>query len=225
MGRPKYNWDQICNEFVQGILQEDGSIWYPTLEEIAERYNIKARYLRKRAGSGTDAFVPGTTWYDLRRKHMAALEQKYREELAKARAKITVKFDEDCISAAKHGLMNVLAHFKKLQDQIVEGPDGKAIIPTMKPSELHQLSCAGLNWQKVGRLVLGETTEIRSDEVEVARVETPEPSTNPWEKAVEEMTVEEMDALDLAFSKLTGIPPLIDLARATYEDEAEGGGE
>lgn len=94
------------------------------------------------------------------------LEQRMIEEAAKARAKAAAQFDDDCLSIAKHGMMNLKAKFLDLQRAAVKGPDGKVVsMPSAKPSELHLISNSLLNFQKAGRLVLGEPTEVKDSRV------------------------------------------------------------
>lgn len=206
MSRSKYDWTKISNEFIEGILREDGSIWYPTLEDLAERYGMRAGYLRARAGAGPDGYVRGKSWYSLRSEHLARVEQLHREEAAKAKARASANFDQSCIVVARNGIAMIASWFKDAQARAVQGPDGVTAYPLIPAATLNMLSHAATNFQRLGRLALGEPSEIRADDVTVTVTE--EDEFDRLERALRQLSPEEQVAFDRAFSKLTGLPPV-----------------
>ena len=166
VARRRHDWPTIFLEFVQGYPQEDGSTRWPTLKDISDKYGIKHSQVRRRASDKTDGSPKGLNWYEHRSRYVALMEQKRLEAAAAARARAATKFDEDCLSIANHGMLNLKARFLELQAGAVKGPGGKIIsMPSAKPSELHLISNALLNFQKAGRLVLGEPTEVSDTRV------------------------------------------------------------
>ena len=64
--RPKYDWPAIRLEYVQGIARPDGSIWWPSTRELAERHSmpgdtVKNRCTNKKWRKAREAFQAQTS--------------------------------------------------------------------------------------------------------------------------------------------------------------------
>lgn len=147
--------ESIRTEYIEGIVQEDGVRRLPSMRDLASKYGVTANTISR--------------WS---RKDGWALErQKFQERLSK---EITTKridkladrattFDGDCLSAANEVLQEVT---RRLQEHMkaVQGDDEAKELAVY---HLRELSQAALNGQKLGRLALGEASEITKGSIDV----------------------------------------------------------
>ena len=147
--------DSIRTEYIEGIVREDGVRQLPSMRDLASKYGVTANTISR--------------WS---RKEGWALErQKFQERLSK---EITTKridklsdrattFDGDCLTAANEVLQEVT---RRLQEHMkaVQGDDEAKELAVY---HLRELSQAALNGQKLGRLALGEASEITKGSIDV----------------------------------------------------------
>jgi hypothetical protein len=144
------SWTVIERQFVQGLPQTDGSIYYPTLVEIRDAHRVSYSTLRRRMYEGN--------WMRKREQFQENLSKwlhvaSYDDYVEAAR-----KFDAICIEVSQKAMENILGYIDeakangKLLDQIA----------------LDRLGRSAMAFQKVGRLALGLSTEnnaTRQEEV------------------------------------------------------------
>ncbi len=145
--RKRQNWDVIKRVYIEGIPQ-DNELYFPTLEEISKTYNIPHSTTLKRCAKDD--------WTTQREMYRAKLEERSREKRIEALASKQAEFDADIFKVAQAGLMHIQGHFLKAQDKL-KASKGK------EPLAIHTLDSLSKSlerYQRIGRLALGEPTEI-----------------------------------------------------------------
>lgn len=142
MGK-KINWKAIEREFIEGILQENGVIHRPLLEELAAAHGVK--YQTVRIHSAKD------NWVEKRATYEQEMESRILEERKKKRLKAIIKFEDRCLDISNRGIAHILGHFKVIQDKgKAEGKD----ISLMPLKDLVASSRALERYQKAGCIAL-----------------------------------------------------------------------
>lgn len=142
LSRPDmYPWSAIEQHFVQGTPDATGRIHYPTINELALEFGASYNTIRKKMHKGK--------WIKKREEWQKQMQQRIWEDSLDNYVKTGQKFDASCISVAQRAMHDILKHF---QECAANG------VP-MSIGDLDRLGRASLNWQKIGRLALGLSTE------------------------------------------------------------------
>ena len=140
--------EQIRDMYVQGHVGEDGVRKYPTLRELAEKFNSSAATLSRHKNDGN--------WDD----HRAVFETKRAEDRDnKKRSEMieqAAEFDSNILILAKSLQNEIGKVMQKMSRKRQSDPDE---MPTMGASQISQLANALNVLQRTGRLALGESTE------------------------------------------------------------------
>jgi len=137
----KYNWDQIRREFIYGIKDDDGEVWFPSIQDLHERHGVSTNYLyRKKNENG---------WGEERERINKELEKKEYEKQIEL-IDNAQKFNEEMLEIITYAVQHVKSHLKNN--------------PTEEPKEikdLKRLSTTLETYQKIGRLSLGQHTDFQ----------------------------------------------------------------
>ncbi len=142
------SWEIIERQFVQGLIQQSGEIYYPTLVEMSEAHNIGYATLRRRMIEGHWMLKRDQWQRDLHKWVHAANMSEYIEAAQ--------KFDATCVQAAQKAIdsiVGILDEFIANGEQVPE-------------RTLDTLGRAIVNWQKAGRLALGLSTENQATRIQ-----------------------------------------------------------
>ncbi len=158
MGYKKYNWPLIKAEYVEGLRDEKGDLYWATYDQIGERHGVKAGNIRNVAAK--------EGWTQERDIYRAKVEQERRGRKVETLASEAAAFDSETLKIAKAGLRMIQIHFVKAAKVYQDNAN-----KPMASKELDRLSRAAERYQKIGRLSLGESTEIVSSEswLDIAR--------------------------------------------------------
>jgi hypothetical protein len=126
---------------VQGLLEVDGSLYYPSIKELEEAHGVSLIALRKKMIEGNWILKREQWQLHLHKWIHAASMENY---IAAAQ-----KFDQTCVTVAQQAMDAILHH---ISEKIKEGELPASL-------DLDRLGRAAVNWQKVGRLSLGLSTE------------------------------------------------------------------
>jgi len=148
LANDKHNWPEIKSAYVEGYVDDSGAVVWPTLDQCAQDFNVSISTLRKRAAH--------EDWSEEKNAYRQNLEQARQERKIDVLADKATKFDEQVFKAAEAGLRHVQGHFLKYQDQLIES-EGRN---PMNLRYLNDLGNALEKFQRIGRLALGEATEI-----------------------------------------------------------------
>lgn len=149
----KHDWEKAKSEYIEGIQDSAGNILFPTLQTLSERHKISFSTIRKRSAL--------EDWTTERNIFRSRLEQKRREMKSDILAGKASEFDAGVFRVTEIALSHIKAHFVaanyKLKKSEEEGEEN--LLP-MSINSLEQLSKSLERFQKIGRIVLGEPTDI-----------------------------------------------------------------
>ena len=149
----------IKEEFIYGIVDEQGQRQFPTLQHLAKRHDVVQSSLYRWASK--------EAWQRHKDHYHSKLEQELEQERIKSLVEENKRLDQNSIRIAQAMLNRVGTRLRQAMDDEQSGSDR----PGMTASELRELSNVAANAQKVGKLALGEAQEISKV---AADVTTPE---------------------------------------------------
>lgn len=144
----KHDYDPIKEDYVEGVLTDDNKITWPTLEDLAKKYDISISTLRKTSAK--------YAWTRQKNAFRADLERKRQETKQDLIAEAAAQFDRKIFKVAETGLRHIQGHFLVAQEQFIKS-EGRNPMPL---SRLTKLAIALEKYQKIGRLALGEATDL-----------------------------------------------------------------
>lgn len=167
ISRVSPKWTEIEAFYVQGESRPEGEHFWPTMEQVAERFGERHDRVRKHAGPGG--------WTTKRAHYADRLAREKREARTSAIIKESAEFDSSSLKLAKALQGNVAAligditRMRQVRDAklraVADDPAALAALlndPRYKPATGHQLTAlatALATAQRVGRLALGDPTE------------------------------------------------------------------
>ncbi len=147
MSQGRYNWDQIKTEYVEGIIDENGNLYFPTLQELEEKHGMSGSTIRRRASK--------EGWATEKDIYQTKIREKKREKKVEELARKAAEFDSEVLKVADAAVKHIQSHFLVAQERMRESRGREP----MGLSRLEALSKALERYQKIGRLSLGEITE------------------------------------------------------------------
>lgn len=141
MPKYKHHWPTLKLGYVEGIVDEEGNRSFMSLEDTAKKYGIAAAYLRRVSAK--------EGWLQERHILVTKVEQARIEKKSDKLSGEGAKFDIKCLKVAEVGISHIARHFQLASEAKTPLPSG----------ELAQLSAAHKNFQQIGRLALGDSTE------------------------------------------------------------------
>ena len=149
---------EILLEFLEGEIQADGSRSTISLEQLHKKHNIARATLYRRADK--------EDWHSQRQNFISKTREKLKESRANDLVKEAQNLDKASIRLSQ-ALLGRVAN-KLLQDQASESAGGEVL----SPEALRALSATALNAQRIGKLALGEASEIRQVNADVSVPDT-----------------------------------------------------
>jgi transposase len=147
--------DIIRKQYVEGIVRENGVREKPSMRELAQKHGVTAnticRWSRKNG------------WAVQREKFQERLSKQINTKRVDKLADKATTFDGECLSAANEVLQEVT---RRLQEHL-KAIQGDEDAEELAVYHLRELSQAALNGQKLGRLALGEASEITKGSIDV----------------------------------------------------------
>ena len=134
-----YDWATIKREFIRGYDDEKGErVPKPTLKQLSERHGCGYDTIRRKASPKQENWEQERHIFDT--KTTQAITEKEIEKISDE----VVDFDNKSLNVAKEGIDEGL---KRLKDE------------TLSTHDYLKISTALTNFQKIGKLALGEPTE------------------------------------------------------------------
>lgn len=166
-------WDEVRDAYVQGVFDNDGNRSYPTLEALAESYDVHITTVHRHSKD--------EGWLEQRAVFQGKLQQEVDNEKRKYLSQEAVEFDVNSLKIAK-ALQSDIIRLMRMsnkdradyEDQIdawmqrkinalandEDFTEPKPGLPKLfSASGLVQLSSALEKTQRAGRLALGQSTE------------------------------------------------------------------
>jgi|SRR6267142_4256523 len=143
------SWEIIQRQFVQGVLQETGEVYYPTVSELSEIHGTSYSTIRRR--------MLEDNWVEKRDKWQKGLHKWVHAADSEDYVEAARKFDTSCVDVAQKGVHQILNYFN------IAIANGEQV----SQLDLDRMGRALVSYQRVGRLSLGLSTEnnaIRAQE-------------------------------------------------------------
>ncbi|MCL4416309.1 MAG: hypothetical protein M1365_06385, partial [Actinobacteria bacterium] len=102
--KTKYPWPEIKTKYVEGIRQDDGSLIYPTLDELADEYGCCISTTLRRSALGK--------WQTERLMFLNKLEQARQENRVAFLASQSAEFDRNVLELTLAGIIEITKHFE-----------------------------------------------------------------------------------------------------------------
>jgi len=162
MGK-RHDWDLVKQQYVEGIMDGDGNIMFPTLQTLSDMHNISESTIRKRSAADD--------WATEKNIFRATLERKRMESKTDILAGKSSEFDAQIFRLADIGVNHLKIHFinannrlKRSEAEASARGEEDAELQAMALSQMENLSRALERLQRIGRLALGEPTDMPGGE-------------------------------------------------------------
>jgi hypothetical protein len=106
--RARYDWNHARRDYVEGVIDEDGTLVYPNNKQIAEKYDIPIQSLANK--------IHKERWRDHRVARERERSLEVQQERVKKLAKKAVIFDETTLNAAQAGIRIILNRLLLIAD-------------------------------------------------------------------------------------------------------------
>lgn len=136
-----YPWESIRQYFVEGAPDETGAIYYPTINDLCEYFHVNYLTVRKK--------LLEEEWIRQRDDWQAKLHTAIQKAAMLDYIEAASKFDATCVEAAQSAMQEILDKFH----------EAKAQGAPISHLDLDRMGRSAVNWQRVGRLALGLSTE------------------------------------------------------------------
>lgn len=147
--------EKIKLEFIQGTMDDDNIRNYPSMRELSRKYKTTANTVSRWAKDGD--------WVIERQMFQNNLTKKISEKKVNKLAEKAATFDQNCLTVAD-GMIREVG--RRLQENLA-AMRGDTKAEALKIYEIKDLSQAAINGQKLGKLALGEASEIHKGTIDV----------------------------------------------------------
>ena len=130
--RAKYDWETIKRKYIEGIVNKDGTISYPTLRDLSAEYGMDISVIGRRAKADQ--------WTVQREIFVNKINKERQQKKAETISDEGSAFDLKCFNISQDAADRVHRMIQKAD----------------KPAELSMLSQALKNLQVVGKAALGD---------------------------------------------------------------------
>ena len=132
MARARYDWETIKRKYVEGMVNKDGTISYPTLRDLSAEYGMDISVIGRRAKADQ--------WTVQREIFVNKINTERQQKKAETISAEGSAFDLKCFNISQDAADRV--------HRMIQEAD--------KPAELSMLSQALKNLQTVGKAALGD---------------------------------------------------------------------
>lgn len=143
---PKLKED-MKREFIEGFLENKKRI-YPSIEMLGKRYNIPRPTMYRHAKKDD--------WQKAKNRFHSKVEEQVTETRVATAVERSKQLDDNSMQIAQALLINCGRKLQRAIDHERDNPNSELY----SASEIRDLSNIALNAQKIGKLALGEASEI-----------------------------------------------------------------
>lgn len=178
IGRRKYDWESVKQVYVEGRVDDSGNRTYPTLQQVADLFEIQSSRVREAAARGE--------WTAARAAFQAHVEKVRQEKRAADLAKEGVALDESALKVSKLGVSLITARIGEIANEMGKrsqakkkyeeakargaGPEELDEIdydpwapPAVDSREVSSLASAATQWHSLAMKALGEPETVRHE--------------------------------------------------------------
>ena len=135
MARARYDWETIKRKYVEGMVNKDGTISYPTLRDLTAEYGMNISVIGRRAKADQ--------WTVQREIFVNKINTERKQKKAETISDEGSSFDLKCFNISQDAVDNV----------------SRMLQQSKKPAEVSMLTQALKNLQAVGKAALGDKEE------------------------------------------------------------------
>ena len=139
--------EDLKREFVEGYLEKNKRI-YPSIEMLGKKYNIPRPTMYRHAKKDD--------WQKAKNRFHSKVEEKITESRVATAVEKSKQLDDNSMQIAQALLVTCGRKLQKAIDHERQYPNSELY----SSSELRDLSSVAINAQKIGKLALGEASEI-----------------------------------------------------------------
>jgi hypothetical protein len=137
----KYDWSVIEIQYVKGLEDEEGKLFWPTPQELADLHHCNVEYMRDKINKGN--------WKEKKRAYLLRLEMNENEIDIEDPKKELEKFNNKCYQASTNALDLV---YRKIQSQ-------------SKAPDIHELTALIKVLERI-QTIGQQSLNVQSDEFE-----------------------------------------------------------
>jgi len=141
-------WQKMKTDFIEGFLDESGERVFPSYKDLGERYGCHKSTVGRKARD--------ESWQDEKNKTQTLIEEKVKEGRVENIVSERVDFDTRCTGMAH----DVLDRVVKMLDEAVSLSEAESAMRTLAVA------------QKIGKLAVGDATEINKVSADVSAPES-----------------------------------------------------
>ena len=139
----KYDWDRISREYIEGLVQDDGSIKYPSLRELSELEHCPMASLARKSKA--------EQWPLKRERFVNKVKTKREQKKAETLSDEATRFDLSCFNISREGA-------EKAKRMLAQ---------TEKPGDFAVLTKALKDLQAIAKTAIGDTGSGESAELKI----------------------------------------------------------
>ena len=139
--------EDIKREFIEGFL-DNGKRVFPSIELLGKKYNVPRPTIYRHAKKDD--------WQKAKNQFHSKVEQKVTENRVQSVVEQSKQLDDNSMQIAQALLINCGRKLQRAIDHERNNPNSELY----SSSELRDLSNVAVNAQKIGKLALGEASEI-----------------------------------------------------------------
>lgn len=145
----------IKDEYIQGSVDDEGVRQQPSMRDLSRKYDVAVNSISR--------WAKQEDWVRERQQFQNNLHKKVKAKRIEKMVSKATKFDENCLTNAQEMLKDITRRLAEHQKFL----DGDENAKELSVYHLRELSQTALNSQKLGRLALGEASEIHKGSIDV----------------------------------------------------------
>lgn len=139
----RYDWDKVKKEYIEGVRQPDGSVFYPTLRDLAQKYGCVLSTAGRRCAK--------EQWNIQRERFANKVEHERKQRKAESLSEEATRYDLACFRISRDGV-------EKAEKMLAE---------CTKPSDFVLLTRALKDLQQVAKTAIGDTSAPGGNEMRI----------------------------------------------------------
>jgi len=162
----RHPWPEVKQVYVEGQINDDGERKWPSMEHVAELFDISPQRVRGKAAE--------ENWTEQRAAFQAHIEKVRQERRAQELAQEAVELDSRALNAAKTGMTLINARMNEIGQQVQkvqrrkreaaeEGRDDESDVPSLDAREVEMLARAAQAWHQLGGKAIGDVDTSRTE--------------------------------------------------------------
>lgn len=154
------DWLTIKSEYVEGLLDDDGTLTWLSLDQLAQRHSVSPFAVKDH--SRTEDWVASRAMFQRR------IEYERQESKAREAARLGADLDVSALRIARNGMAITSARVAELgtrvqrrTEELQRSPDREPTTKAVDSLELDRLHRTATGWYELGTKALGDAQRVR----------------------------------------------------------------